>query len=429
LTYSCTNAKYEDYKKPAYEKDLDIMFDFLDKLDYKKEFSVAVKQMLRNETFFCSPRMEGNSFVLQELPSTPAYTKITGRWDYGLLFSFNMYWFMQGGIDIDLYPAFFKKKLAELYGVGKSINKIYDPSISVLDRGASHFVFWQDIPVDVGWVFKMSPEVITRVPYFTPLFNDLVIQSLMRNLQKNINMSVAKRLIIGEVGTLKEPTAKLKDQFNISPNTLGSFLSVVKSAISEAVQVAALPLENVKSIGFEAENDVYNTYLKTTLASSGVNSNLVFTSDLKPNTIETQLSLNTDEQLMTSLYSQFNAFLNYNINKLTKKYKFAFEFEGTQFYNNRQLRLDTQISLTDKGIVMPQKIAAAIGMKPQTMHRQMEEARAMGWVDTLTPIISSFQMGKDDSKGRPQKPDSELTDSGESTRSTGNNIPRGKGKI
>jgi hypothetical protein len=113
LTYSCKNAKFEDYKKPAYEKDLDIVMDFLDKLDYRKEFTTAVKEMLRNETFFCCPRLEGNAFVLQELPASPTYTKITGRWDYGLLFSFNMYWFAQSGVDIEMYPGFFKKKYSE----------------------------------------------------------------------------------------------------------------------------------------------------------------------------------------------------------------------------------------------------------------------------------------------------------------------------
>jgi hypothetical protein len=221
----------------------------------------------------------------------------------------------------------------------------------------------------------------------------------------------------------------MKNQFNINPDTLGKFLSIVKTAVSEAIQVAALPLQNVKALNFDAENEIYDSYLKTTMASSGVNSNLIFTSDLKPNTIETQLSLNTDEQLMSSVYSQFNAFLNYHINKLTKKYKFSFQFEGTQFYNNRQQRLDTQITLADKGIVLPQKIAAAIGMKPQDFQRQMDEARAMGWVDNLTPIISGFQTSKEEVGGRPKKDDAELSDSGESTRSTGNNIPRGKGKI
>jgi hypothetical protein len=44
-------------------------------------------EMLRNETFFFNPRFDGDKYVLQELPANPTYTKITGRWDYGLFFS------------------------------------------------------------------------------------------------------------------------------------------------------------------------------------------------------------------------------------------------------------------------------------------------------------------------------------------------------
>jgi hypothetical protein len=43
--------------------------------------------------------------------------------------------------------------------------------------------------------------------------------------------------------------------------------------------------------------------------------------------------------------------------------------------------------------------------------------------------IKGFQTSKEEVGGRPKKNDAELSDSGESTRSTGNNIPRGKGKI
>ena len=46
LTYSCTNIpsnKTSEYKSPAYRKDLDIVKEFLNKFDYKEEFSNVVK--------------------------------------------------------------------------------------------------------------------------------------------------------------------------------------------------------------------------------------------------------------------------------------------------------------------------------------------------------------------------------------------------
>jgi hypothetical protein len=276
----------------------------------------------------------------------------------------------------------------------------------------------------------MTPEIATRTPYFSPLFNDLVLQALMRNLQKNINMSAASRILFGEVPLLKDSAAKVKDMIAINPDLLGKFLALVKSSISSSINVASAPLQNMAPITFPAENDLYSSYLKTTLASSGVNTSLIFTSDVRPNILETTLSLNTDEQLMSSVYPQFNQFLNYQINKLTKTFKFEFEFEGTQFSNNREKRLETQMKLLDKGIALPQKIAAAIGMKPNTFLRHMEEAKANRWIDGLTPILPPNQIPLGEN-GRPRKDISELSDEGAQTRDDGGNIGKveGAGKI
>ena len=428
FTYESINCKPNEYKSPKYQKDLDILKQFTDSFDYKKEFTLVTNELLRNEAYFCCPRYDGTKVILQEMPSSPNYTMITGRWDYGLLYSLNMYWFIQPGVDIDLYPPFFKKKYND-YWVKNNGKDIYVPSLSPTNRGNSSWVYWQDIPVDVGWCWKMNPSSATRLPFFSGLFLDLVQQGTMRALQKNINMSVAARLIIGQVGRIKDATAKIKDQFDILPQTLGQFLALVKSAIGDSIKVAAAPLENMQQVAFPAENAVYNSYLKNTLATSGVNTNLIFTSDLKMNTIETQLSLNVDEQLMNALYPQFEDFMNYHINKLTKNYKFRFHFEGTQFFNDRQRRLDTAMTLASIGVVLPQKIAAAIGMNPITLQRQLEECQNTDWVDKLTPIVLASQISKEEqTTGRPQKKDSELTDSGEQTRSDGGNVAKG-GKV
>lgn len=424
MTYICTNVKKEEeYKSKKYQDDLDKVKMFFDKFDYQKEFRTIVRQLIRNEAYFGCTRFGSEQLVFQELPSSPDYTMINGRWDYGLSFSFNMLWFLQPGVDLRMYPPFFKEKYAKF--IKSKPMGGYVPSLPSEMRGNSSYIYWQDIPSTVGWCFKFNPEIATRIPYFSGLFLDLIQQPLMRALQKNVNMSVASRLIMGQVGTLKDAGAKTKDQFNISPDVLGKFLALVKAAIGESIKVAAAPLDNLQSVNFTSENELYSSFLKTALASSGINTNLIFTSDTRPNSVETQLSLNNDEQLMTNLYPQFNSFLNYWVNKATEKYKFKFFFEGTSFYNNREIRFERQMSLADKGIVMPQKIAAAIGMNPFDMQRQMQEARAMDFVDKLTPIVSGFQMSGGDAAGRPKKKDNELTDSGEATRSSASNIEKG----
>ena len=55
-TITCTNATEDDYKigknKNAYQKELDKVYDFLDKFNVKKEFAGVTRQLLRNDAFF-----------------------------------------------------------------------------------------------------------------------------------------------------------------------------------------------------------------------------------------------------------------------------------------------------------------------------------------------------------------------------------------
>jgi len=445
ITYT-SNAEVKDYGTLKYKRELETVEEFLYRFDYLKEFGIVVKEMLRNDAYFGCMRDVGDAIVLQELP--PDYCKITGRWGNGFLFSFDMYWFMQPGVDLDMYPSFFKERLKELLEKDN-----YNPGLPPELRGSSRDGYWIDVPVTVGVCFKLTPELATRLPYFTPLFNDLVLQPLMRTLQKNSAMASASKIIMGEVPYLnKEAKATVKDSIAISPDLLGKFMALVKSALSDSVKIASAPLENMQGIEFKPDNEMYDSYLRTALASSGINTNLIFSSDIKPNSIETQLSLNVDEQMMTALYDQFSAFMTYWVSKYTQKYKFRFEFEGTSFFVNREFRYSKAMELFDKGIVLPQKIAASLGMKPSDMRKHMEEANGTDFMSMLTnPSFiqqekiaketakasldaklaggaTNTPSGKTATKGRPRKKDSELSDEGDQTRSQGTNIGRG-GKI
>lgn len=423
MTYECINADVSDYKSKAYKKDLDIFKKFIDNFNYKEIFSGVVSELFRSEAAFYCPREDGDRLVLQELPSSPTYTMLTGRWVNGLTFSFNMMHFLLPGVDLKMYPKFFSEKFRTLWGEGK--NKEYIPSLPPELRGKSEWIYWVDVPVNVGWVFKLNQGIPSRIPHFAPMFLDLIQQPLIRALQKNINMSVAKRMILGAVGTLKDAQSKVKDQFAINPDTLGKFLAVVQAAIGDSLKVAAAPLDGLQGISFPSENEVYSSYLQTALATSGISTDLIFTSSVKRDAISTQLAVNVEEDLLYGIYPQFENFMNYFINKRTSKYKFKVHFEGSQFFNNRAQRFERAMTLADKGIVLPNLISSSIGMNPFEFQRNLEEAQSNDWVSKLTPIISAFQMSGDSKKGRPSKSDSELSDSGAQTRSDASNVSRG----
>jgi hypothetical protein len=425
-TYTCLNAEAKDYAKTAYKSDLKIVHEFIDNFDYKQAFRNVSKQLIRNELYVCAVRDEGDRVILQELPIDRV--RITAKWDYGYLVSFDFSYFLQPGIDISLFPRFFAQKFNEIFS-GDGKNK-YNPHLSPELRGNSQYIYWVDLPPDVGWVFKFDPSIVTSVPYFSGLMKDLVDQGVMRSLQKSVNMSSAARMVVGQVPMLKDTKASVKDMIAIDPTTLGRFMALVKSALSESIKVASAPLEDIQALSFDAEPEIYDKWLRTALASSGMNTALFYTSNLKANAVESQLSHQSDSLIMEHLYSQFNNFMNYFLAKRTSKFRFAVEFEGNDYYLNRQMRFETAMTLADKGLFLPQKIAAAIGMKPQSLIRMMEENKGSNFVDLLTPILSAFQMsGKDVANGgRPQKKDSEISESGSESRSQGSNIAKG-GKV
>jgi len=428
-TYAAMNIEdIGEFKSPAYKKDLKVVRDFFYKFDHKKEFSTALKQMLREEVFFCSFRNEGpDRFVFQQLPSDRCM--ITGKWDYGILFSFDYTFFLQGGVPIDGFAPSFKTGFQNLFGEnGKIID--YIPMRSVDTRDQNVYAYWGDIsPQDGGWAFKMQAEKNFRVPYFSGMFPDLALQPTIRNLQKNSFLASAVKLIMGEVGTLNKDAKgpSVRDAFNLSPEMAAKFMQLVKSAINNsAVSVASAPLQNMKAFEFEGNDEIYESYMTNLLGLSGVNSNLLFSSSQKQNVTESLLGADIDQHIVENLYPMFENFLEYQINKLTKKYKFKITLEGTRFYIDRERRLDRQTALLEKGIVNFPKLCSALGVNPFEFQTQLDETRINDWVDNLTPIINSSQLsGASSGTGRPKKSDDSLSDGGSATRDAGSNIGRG----
>jgi len=424
FTYVCTNATTEeDYKSSKYERDLAVVAEFFDKFDHKQEFRTAMKEMLRNEAFFSVLRDDTESFVLQELPRNRC--KITGRFDKGILFDFDMYYFLESGVALDMYPDIFTKMYNDVFGETSANPKPYIPAANLSQRTGS-FVLWkQTSPQDGFTCFKFSPEIGTLVPFLSPLLADTVLQPTIRELQTNSYIQEATRILVGAVPFLKDSKASVKDSIALDPETLGKFLQLVKSGLPDAIKVAAAPLEDMAGIDFKGSTDIYDSFLKSTASASGINSRLIYSFD-RQNVMETKLSMNVDENIVRPIYSQMEKMLEYWINSRTKKYKFKITLEGFNTSIDKEERLDTALKLADSGIVLEQKISAAIDMSPFDLRRMMMEGKANDFVNNLTPIMKSNQLssGVQDAGGRPVKSDSDLSDGGADTRADGENIEK-----
>jgi hypothetical protein len=417
-TYVCTNAELEDYTNPAYIKDLKILKNFTDKFDIKGNFGTALKQMLRNEVFFGILRMDdAEKYIIQELPQN--YCILVGRSGPSLLFDFNLYYFLMPSVSLDMYPPIFTEYAQETLWKNGGKYEPYNPA-ATLDARTGTWVLWhQTSPRDGFVAFKVFPEIATRIPFLSPLMPTAVLEPVIRGLQTNSYIQQASKLLYAEIPMLKETQAKLKDQVAISPDTAGKFMALMQAALPAAIKLATTPLANAKAMEFTGSDTIYNSYLQTMAASSGTNSRLLYSID-RQNILETKLSMDIDQNVLKPVYNQFSDFLNYTINRLTKKYKFKITFEGFETSTNREERFNNVMKLSESGIILEQKFAAAIGMNPFDFRRQLEETRANGFVKKLTPILKSSQMAGG-ANGRPAQSDTSLGDSGAESRASGSN--------
>jgi hypothetical protein len=414
-TYVCSNIKdIKEYESPAYKKDLQVVQDFFDKLDVKDAFKIAMREMMRNEAFFGILRDDGKKYVIQELPQDRC--EIVGRFDFGLLFDFDLMLFLQPGTSIEFYPPIFRKMYDEAFEDGRIK---YNPTASLNSRTGSYVYWTQTSPVDGFVCFKLFPEIGARIPMLSPFMPDAVIQPLIRVLQMDSYIADASKIIAGQVPFLDNVKgANVKDSLALDPSTLGKFLALMKSALPNAIKTVAAPLDDIKGIEFKGNTDLYDSFLSTAAASSGINSRLLYSKD-RQNTLETKISVHVDTNVLRPVYAQFSNMLEYWINQRTKKYKFKFNFEGFETGIDREERLKVATTMADSGIVLEQRFAAALGLSPFDFRRQLEETKANKFVDNLTPILKANQMSGD--AGRPAKPDSELSEGGADTRADGTN--------
>lgn len=426
-TFVCTNAP-KDRNDKDYLGDKEIVKDFLSRFNVKAEFSKVHRISVLKDAYFGIFRMDaGNNYVFQELPSS--YCTITGRSaDYGFLYDFDMTWFLKQGLSIDQYPEAMKKLWHNVFGDNGFED--YDPS-NELDKRDGAFATWgQTSPLikDGGFVcFKFNSDTTAIVPFVAPLFNDAVLKNFKRQLQNNQDIIASQKILVGLIPLLKnQKSGEVKDAVSMTPNLLRQYLGMLKKGLSDAIKVSGVPFSDVKDINYTLPaKNIYTESNDNMAANSGVTSGLIYTSE-KMTAQETLLSSEIDSNMATQAYSQYATWLSSVVNSLTKKYKFKFSFEGVNFSNNRKERLDTALKLADKGIVLKQKIAAAVGLNTFELDEMLASGQEDGFRDNLYLLLNSNtkDYGENVDAGRPM---AEVTS--ESTDRNANRVISEKGGV
>lgn len=408
LQITCKNAYTKaDYESEAYKKDRQTVDNFLLNFDYKKEFYNVLLNVLRRETYFTWFRKTkvGNKgkmkYTLQIMPQD--YCMLTGYFEKGLLWSFNILYFMQPGVDaLEFDPSLvqtFKKAL-------DNPNLNYRPSAPLNERDGN-YAYWADVsPMNGAFAFKFSTDNFSPAPFLSPFVANVLRNNEVGELQYNKDLIAASAILAGEIGVFDSARSGTKaNQMVFDPKTLGAFCSKAKQGLDALVKLAAIPLENIKFFQFEDKNpDSYKTELSTTAGLGTGASRVIYSTDRMSNS-EIEAALTEVYSTMKPMYSQFNNFLDIYVNQMTSKYKFKFEFTGSNYQFERQARFDKLMKLADKGLVLNDSaFASAIGMHPVEFKNSLKESKYTGWLDEFSQLMlnTNVQSGSSGETGRPR---------------------------
>lgn len=407
LQIVCTNAyTADDYKSKEYVEDKKRVNDFLNKFNYKNEFRKVVQQLMLHEVYYTWFRKvkwnnKGMKYALQMLPQERCL--LTGYFEKGMLFDFDMSYFLQAGTDIDGYDPAFKKYYQRVFGDDFSYMKDYRPTNQFNNRTGTYAMWTQTSPNDGAWAFKFDTSNFNATPFLAPYLKNALTNDEIQQLQYNKDIAEAYAILAGQIATFDTAKSGTQaDQMVFKPSTLGGFMAKAKQGLDSTVKVAALPLENLKWYQYEDKNAnmLDEQYKESAGVGTGV-SRIIYTSDRMSNA-EMEAALNEVYQTMKPLYYQFGNFMEFFVNQMTKKYKFRFIFDGSTYRYEREQRFEKITTLADKGLVLaPSAWASVIGMEPQLFEASLMESKNIDWQNNFYLLLNTNTTAQN-SGGRPK---------------------------
>lgn len=398
------------------------IYKFLDSFDYKAEFHKMCIEVMRHEVVYTWLRKtkwgnRGMKGTLQMMPQK--HCMLTGYWEKGLLYDFDMSYFLQPGVDIDGFDPAFKKYYKEMFLDADGLYRDYIPTNTLDNRIGTYALWHQTSPMDGAWAFKFNTSDFNATPFLAPFLVPALTNMEVAELQKDKDMLSAYGILAGEIRLFDNAKAGTKsDQFAISPKVLGNFMGAVKNGLDKHVKAVAMPVEDVDFYQFNDSNSSMYTDQLSVAAGTGTGLSRVIYSSDRMSSAEIQYAAETQYNLMEPMYRQFEAFMNFFGNQLTKKYKFAFIFDGCSYSFYKEKKFDRLMKLSDKGIILdPSAYAFAANMRPQEFERSLRMAQASKWYLKLGLFPNTnTASGGSDSAGRPAVDDLDISDSGEYNR-------------
>ena len=402
-----------DMQSDQYKKDFQAMTKFFNAFDVQKEFLKVMWNICMYDTYFTSIRETEGHIWLQELPAS--HSIIDAISYLGYMFSFDFSYFSNVGVDIGGYSDNMKKLFKQACKMRED-NVGYNPNYP--DRNG-RWCCWLPLMPDEAWVFKFNTEFAGAIPPLIGMMIDCGKMDKFKELNDIKKELETYKVIVATVPRLTNNKGGNRvDNFSISAPEVGKFVAGIKKSFPKGVDFKAAPLEDFKMFDFTpttADTDIINETLNNMMVQSELSPAISLTGNINMASVGIYKAVKSAE--MSKLYQQFEDFLNYQLDKRTKTYKFKIKLVGTIF--DKEERIKQSNEDMQKGLITPQ-IFSARNIQLTDSTNAMNMMYSMGIPDKFRPVQLSSTMSAN-GVGRPKKDDGELTDSGANTRTDDGN--------
>lgn len=371
----------------------------LDKMNIKHEFIKILTTIFREDIFYGYEFETNDSYYIKRM--NPDYCKIATIEDgvYNYAFDFSYFDKDKEGTLIEGYPKEFKS-MYNKYLKDKKENR------------------WQIVDGSKSICIKLNEDLDYCIPIFANVFCDLYDINDYKMLQK-ARTEIDNYKLIGMEIPMRKDSDNL-DDFLLGGDTVVSYYQRMLSALPQGVGAFISPMP-FKEVNFAKQisdkNNVANAE-QSYWNAAGV-SDLLFGNGA--NTGGTlAYSIQTDEMLIFPVYRQLERWLNKRFkSNFGGKFKITL-LDVTKF--NEQKVIDNLLKAGQYGVPVKLHLSSALGVSPTDLPGlTLLENEALNLHENWIPLSSSHTATSDEEAGRPESDDTELTESGEKTRSNDSN--------
>lgn len=396
--YVITALNFEPDKvnKESFKKQYFKAAQYIDMMNLPQEMRKAATVAVRDGIFYGVVWKGKNSFFLQGLEST--WCVVTSISDGCLQFKVDMSQIKEA--NLDQYPSEFKGMFDEYQATG---------------------VKYQEVPEEISFCVKADlTSLDTVVPPFASTFPALYTIASIEDMQE-VNEELKNYKLVWAYNEIDPKTKKPIVDYPL----MLKYYNHIANAIGDYVGLVATPFK-LDTIDFEkntslSDTDSVSKAVDNFFNNAGTSSALF---NAKTNTAGAlKLAVKSDEAFISPIVMQCQRLVNRYLKTMTGTIKFQIRFLPTTIYNQ-----DEQIKIYKEGAtygIGKSYYAAALGINQVDIAAlDYIEDNMIDIDNILTPLKSTHTMSSSDTAGRPQKDDTELTDSGTQTREGSENDNR-----